>query len=129
MRGVQAPRLEVGRLVQDDERISRLRRDAMNDVLDDRGAGSVEAEDRALRDEYLKTMIEYKYNWEQRIEEARALGRPEPRPTPHPDDVIVDPHRIEAHVLGGFGRFDNIFNAGERAGVRYSHAKRYFFHD
>ena len=45
VRAVEAPRLEVGRLVEREERIPRLRRDAMDDLLDDGGAGGVEAED------------------------------------------------------------------------------------
>jgi hypothetical protein len=45
MRLVEATGLEIGGLVQHEQRIPGLRRDAVDDLLDDGGAGSVEAED------------------------------------------------------------------------------------
>ena len=50
--------------------------------------------------EYLKSMIDYKTDWERRIEEARASGRAEPKPIQHPDDIIVDMKHDTVHVWG-----------------------------
>lgn len=61
---------------------------------------NVEAEHRQSRLEHLEASINYKCNWEERIERARELGQPEPTPIPHPDDIIIDFVRGEAFVCG-----------------------------
>ena len=51
---------------------------------------TIEAEQRHSRLDLFKTAVDYKCNWEERIDRARELGQPEPEPLPHPDDVILD---------------------------------------
>ena len=41
-------------------------------------------------DEYLKTAIDYKYGWEEELEDRRRTGRTGPEPLPHPDDIEID---------------------------------------
>jgi hypothetical protein len=50
----------------------------------------VEAEQSTLRTTMFENALEYKLEWDREIERCRALGRPEPSPIPHPDDVILD---------------------------------------
>jgi hypothetical protein len=50
----------------------------------------VEDEDRKLRSDHFEAACEYKTGWERAIEHARSLGRPEPEPIPHPDDIILN---------------------------------------
>jgi len=60
----------------------------------------IEEEDRAMRSDHFETACEYKWGWEQAIEEARQNGRPEPAPLPHPADVIIDVRRAEVRYAG-----------------------------
>jgi hypothetical protein len=60
---------------------------------------AVEAEDTQARLDYFKSAVNYKCTWEERIEEARERGQPEPQPIPHPDDVFID-FRGDAKVCG-----------------------------
>jgi hypothetical protein len=41
-------------------------------------------------DEWLKTAIEYKHEWEQELARRAALGVTGPEPLPHPDDIVID---------------------------------------
>jgi hypothetical protein len=50
----------------------------------------VENSDRENRSEYMKTMMDYKCTWEERIEQALEEGRTPPNPLPHPDDIFID---------------------------------------
>jgi hypothetical protein len=50
----------------------------------------VEGDRRELKLEYLKTMIEYKTHWEEKLERRKRQGLTGPEPIPHPDDIIVD---------------------------------------
>ncbi len=61
---------------------------------------SVEAEGRVSRLGHFQAMMEYKYDWEKVIEQARELGEPEPQPIPHPDDVIIDFEWANATICG-----------------------------
>jgi hypothetical protein len=38
------------------------------------------------------TWVNYKHEWTEAIERAEKAGLTPPRPIPHPDDVILDPH-------------------------------------
>lgn len=60
----------------------------------------VELEDRDLRIDHFKAMIEYKTEWEHNIELARLHGQAVPEPLPHPDDIIVDLHVGAATIHG-----------------------------
>ena len=50
----------------------------------------VEEEDRKLRSDHMQAAIEYKLGWEKAIADARRHGGEEPKPLPHPDDIIID---------------------------------------
>ena len=60
----------------------------------------IEEEDRKLRVDHYATAVEYKSGWEEAIEQARERGLPEPRPIPHPDDVIINARTAEVHYRG-----------------------------
>ena len=60
----------------------------------------IEEEDRRLRVEHYATAVEYKWGWEQEIEHARKHGLPEPRPLPHPGDVIINARTAEVRYAG-----------------------------
>jgi hypothetical protein len=61
---------------------------------------STERANKALHDEYIKTLIEYKAGWEKTLERRQALGIVAPEPIPHPDDIIIDMKTGEAHICG-----------------------------
>ena len=63
---------------------------------------TIEESDRRLHDEYLKTMIEYKIDWEKELERRERLGIEAPRPIPHPGDIHIDMRDGSARVLGPF---------------------------
>ena len=50
----------------------------------------VEGDRRELKLEYLKTMIEYKTHWEEKLERRKRQGLTGPELIPHPHDIIVD---------------------------------------
>lgn len=50
----------------------------------------VEGEEKRLRDEFLKTVIEYKVEREQELATRAEAGRRGPDPVPHPDDIAID---------------------------------------
>ena len=66
----------------------------------------VENDDRELRAEHLKTMMEYKCTWEQAIEEAKARGLRVPDPIPHPDDIVIDFIKAKAWDRGPMTKED-----------------------
>lgn len=60
-----------------------------------------EAANRALHDEWLQTIIEYKVEWDQELQRRKANGVTcLEAPIPHPDHVHIDYNTGEAHVLG-----------------------------
>ena len=60
----------------------------------------MEAEHHAAKFELVGTMVEYKHKWDQEIERCREAGLPEPKPIPHPDDILLDPNTGETKILG-----------------------------
>ena len=62
---------------------------------------ATETSNKALADEWLKTAIDYKHDWEQELDRRRRLGITDlPAPVPHPDHVIIDPNTGMATVRG-----------------------------
>ena len=53
-----------------------------------------------MSDEYLKTAIEYKCDWERELERRARLGLAGPEPLPHPDDIVIDLRRDQVIVKG-----------------------------
>ena len=60
----------------------------------------VEHEDFTSRLDAFGKWAEYKYEWGEAIERARLAGREPPRPIPHPDDVLLDPHTGDVKFAG-----------------------------
>ena len=63
---------------------------------------AIEESDKQLYDEYLKTMIEYKIDWEKELERREQLGIAAPLPIPHPGDIHIDMRNGSTRVLGPF---------------------------
>jgi Family of unknown function (DUF5681) len=66
--------------------------------------GATERDNKALHDEWVKTAMEYKNNWEQAIEHCRSRGLPLPDPVPHPDHIDIDLRTGEIVIDGPFSR-------------------------
>jgi hypothetical protein len=91
----------------------------------------LENNDRELRIEQLRTLIEYKCDGEQVIRAAKARGVRPPDIVPHPDDIFIDFERAEACVCGPMTKEekaefdcqlelrDNLQRAVSRAAVDY----------
>ena len=60
----------------------------------------LERDDFNSRMEAFGTWVEYKHAWGEAIERAGKLGHEPPRPIPHPDDVILDPHTGDVKFTG-----------------------------
>lgn len=60
----------------------------------------VEGENKALHDEYLKTMIEYKVEGEKELERCKRAGLTAPEMFPHPDDIIIDFRTSDVKIMG-----------------------------
>lgn len=59
-----------------------------------------ERANKALSDEWLKTAIEYKHEWEQELARRERLGVAGSEPLPHPDDLIIDMKTGQVIVKG-----------------------------
>ena len=57
---------------------------------------------KVLQDEWLKTAIEYKFEWEQKLDKRQRLGIVAPDPIPHPDDITIDMMTGKVIVKGPF---------------------------
>ncbi len=60
----------------------------------------VEGENKALHNEYLKTMIEYKVEGEKELERCKRAGLTAPEMFPHPDDIIIDFTTGDVKIMG-----------------------------
>ncbi len=60
----------------------------------------MEEQQHQARMELFGKAIDYKIAWDAEIERSREAGRPEPRPIPHPDDIILDPNTGGVQILG-----------------------------
>ena len=67
-----------------------------------------ESSNKASYDEYLKTMIEYKVDWEREIEHCKRQGLPIPEPLPHPDDITINFSTGEVIVRGPWTKEDKL---------------------
>jgi benzoyl-CoA reductase/2-hydroxyglutaryl-CoA dehydratase subunit BcrC/BadD/HgdB len=59
-----------------------------------------ERANKQLSDEWLKTAIEYKHEWEKELARRAALGVTGPEPLPHPDDIVIDMKTGQVTVKG-----------------------------
>lgn len=69
---------------------------------------TTESANKGLHDEYLKTMIEYKTDWEEELENRRKKGLPAPDLVPHPDDIIIDMKTGKVRVEGPFTKEEKV---------------------
>lgn len=60
----------------------------------------LERDDFAMRLDSFGTWLTYKQQWGEAIERAEKFGQEQPRPIPHPDDVILDPHTGDVKFAG-----------------------------
>jgi len=60
----------------------------------------VEHEDFTSRLDAFGKWAEYKHEWGEAIERAKKAGLEPPRPIPHPDDVLLDPHTGDVKFAG-----------------------------
>jgi Family of unknown function (DUF5681) len=67
--------------------------------------GNTELSNKQAEDDYLKTMIEYKAEWEMELERRKLHGITAlPEPLPHPDDIIVDFQQNTVSIRGPMDR-------------------------
>jgi hypothetical protein len=66
----------------------------------------VEDQNKASYDDYVRTMIEYKCEWEREIVLSQKHGLPVPQPVPHPDDIGVNYNTGEVRITGPFCKED-----------------------
>ena len=60
----------------------------------------VERENKAMHDEWLQTLIEYKVDSEREMERRERTGETGPEPLPHPDHVVIDFNTGRAEIRG-----------------------------
>ena len=61
---------------------------------------ATEKELKAEHDEWLKTAIGYKTEWEDELERRKALGIVRPDPIPHPDHIIINMKTGQVEIRG-----------------------------
>jgi hypothetical protein len=62
---------------------------------------SVETSNRTTYDEWLKTAIDYKIEWDRELARRKRLGIIDaPEPLPHPDHVVIDIRAGTARIVG-----------------------------
>ena len=59
-----------------------------------------ERANKAQSDEWLKTAIEYKHEWEEELERRERMGVSGPEPLLHPDDIEIDMKTGQVIVKG-----------------------------
>jgi Family of unknown function (DUF5681) len=60
----------------------------------------VERDNKTASDEWFKTAVEYKVDWERELDRRAKLGIIEPEPIPHPDDIVLDMRTCQVIVNG-----------------------------
>jgi hypothetical protein len=62
---------------------------------------NVETSNRAVHDEWLKTAIDYKIEWDRELARRKRFGITDaPPPLPHPDHVVIDIRAGTARIIG-----------------------------
>lgn len=69
---------------------------------------TVERQNKALHDEYLKTVIDYKNDWEQELARRKRLGIILPDPLPQPDHISVDIRTGQVRSLGPWTKEEKV---------------------
>ena len=85
--------------VRGDQRSQKMFTDLLN---------TTEAKNKKLHDEYVQTMIDYKYSWEEEIERCKLIGITPPEPVPHPDHIKIDLSTGKILITGPFTREEKV---------------------
>ncbi len=67
-----------------------------------------ERANKASSDDWLKTAIEYKCDWERELERRARLGLTGPEPLPHPDDIVIDLRTGQVIIKGPMTKEDKV---------------------
>ena len=67
---------------------------------------STERENKTLHDEWLRTAIDYKIDWERELERRAQLGIVAPAPLPHPDNIVIDMNTGLVRITGPITKED-----------------------
>ena len=62
--------------------------------------GKIEGEQTAVLTNHYTNMVEYKVRWEAEIDRCRRSSLPEPKPLPHPADILIDARTGEIRIVG-----------------------------
>jgi hypothetical protein len=82
-----------------------------------------ERANKALHDEYLQTVIEYKVDWERELERRRTFDINAPDPIPHPDDIVIDMKTGEVKINGPMTKEEKIVWDSLRQRLEDCHAE------
>ena len=63
---------------------------------------------KAMHDEWLKTAIDYKHEWELELARREKLGITGPEPIPHPDDIVIDIRTSQVIMKGPMTKEDKV---------------------
>ncbi len=69
---------------------------------------SVERDNKKLHDEWLKTAINYKAEWDEELARRKRFGIEAPPPLPHPDDIIIDMNTGSVRIKGPMTKEDKV---------------------
>ena len=69
---------------------------------------TTERANKLLHDEWLKTAIDYKVDWERELERRERLGITAPAPLPHPDDIVIDMKTGQVRLTGPFTKEEKV---------------------
>lgn len=69
---------------------------------------SVERDNKKLHDEWLKTAINYKAEWDEELARRKKFGIEAPPPLPHPDDIIIDMNTGSVRIKGPMTKEDKV---------------------
>jgi hypothetical protein len=69
---------------------------------------SVERDNKKLHDEWLKTAINYKVEWDEELARRKKFGVEAPLPLPHPDDIIIDMNTGSVRIKGPMTKEDKV---------------------
>lgn len=70
---------------------------------------ATETSNKQLYDEFLKTMIDYKVDWDRELERRKRLGINGPQPIPHPDHIEIDFNTGAVRVKGPMTKEEKAF--------------------
>jgi hypothetical protein len=69
---------------------------------------SVERDNKKLHDEWLRTAINYKAEWDEELARRKKFGVEAPPPLPHPDDIIIDMNTGSVRIKGPMTKEDKV---------------------